>query len=34
MYSPSVGDGFGKRANYLLTPGQFETEIFSVCLQE
>ena len=31
MYSPSVGDGFGKRANYLLTPGQFETGDF-LCL--
>ena len=30
-YSPSVGDGFGKRANYLLTPGQFETGDF-LCL--
>ena len=31
MYSPSVGDGFGKRANSLLTPGQFETGDF-LCL--
>ena len=31
MYSPSVGDGFGQRANYLLTPGQFETGDF-LCL--
>ena len=31
MYSPSVGDGYGKRANYLMTPGQFETGDF-LCL--
>ena len=31
MYNPSVGDGFGKSANSLLTPGKFETGDF-LCL--
>ena len=31
LYSPSVGDGYGKRTNSLLTPGQFETGDF-LCL--
>ena len=30
-YSPSIGDAYGRRTNFLLTPGQFETGDF-LCL--